>query len=349
MSAWGGYVIIGTTKGIDHVAGYPGITATVDDIDALRRSVLDRVRPAALFRGPRSFDADVQGNVVLVFQVFRHPTGLPASVDGVFWIRTADETRRMEYEEVRRRFVEARDLTAEAAEQAEAAMEKAAGPIRSELHRLARERGHPELRVEPFTVGCVPIGAPRDLGRSGRELLTAFRTAASRAASAFFECFRSPVPDLTEDARATVDGIEIEHSGLQKLRSSHDGVFSAAWTTIVSPLSPGSSTDPSYVESVAALLSGLGLMLIHELVGPSAVFVSLDSGSIYGLPGGGQADRSGVIARHEFTTASRGPGAATAVANGCRLLAERMADASGRITQVRHEEGLNAFLESLLR
>ena len=54
MSTDGGYLIVGTTSGADEVEGYPGVTATPEEVDALRRSVLD---PSSSCRAlPRATD-----------------------------------------------------------------------------------------------------------------------------------------------------------------------------------------------------------------------------------------------------------------------------------------------------
>lgn len=348
MSGFGGYLILGATSGTDTFEGYPGLAVNSDDIDALTRSVMDRVRPHALVRGPMVFDGESEASVVVVFQVPRHPTGLPAAADGIFWIRTGAETRRMDYNEVRRRFSQARDLTEEALRQADEASEAVAEPIRNQLYAIAQQRGHPELRLEPLTVACVPIASSRDLARSGTELLDVFRTSVVRVTAAFSERMSTPLPDLAEPARVTVDGVEAGSNGLQMLLLGHDGIYAAAWTTIVEPLASGSGASPSYVESLAAMLTALGLDMIHRLIGPVAVHISLCSGSTRGLPPNGGVDQSRLVARHEYEAPARGPDAVAATSHGSRLLAVRAFEALGVGSSTSVEADVAAFLSDVL-
>lgn len=91
----------------------------------------------------------------------------------------------MDYSEVRRWFGQVSDFTSDAVEQADRAANMAAEPFRNEYQRTAGQRGHPELQIEPLTVACIPIAAPRDLGMSGTEPLAVFRESVDRIAGAF--------------------------------------------------------------------------------------------------------------------------------------------------------------------
>lgn len=154
------------------------IPVSEDEADRLRRSLLDRVRPSGLFAGPVLLDSDTADRKVAVLQAFSHPLGLPASAKGRFWVRVGAETREMNYDEVRRRFLAAGDLTDSTRDRAATILRSVSAPMAARYLELMSARGHPEIRMLPFAIAFTPLGSPRDLGFSGGDLLSALNRAA---------------------------------------------------------------------------------------------------------------------------------------------------------------------------
>lgn len=361
QSEAGGFVVIGTEAGSDAVTAYPGLDVALDEVENLRRSLLDLVRPVSLIRGPVALPADDADRAILVIEVSPHPLALPAFTSNRFWIRVEDEARPMTYEEVRRRFEVVETDLNPMRNRGRAALSEVAVPITEAVRAAAAERGLDDPQYQPIAVALVPRHPSVDFGRSGRQLRDALR----RIGDAEHAVSRSSGLDehgsaIHDDAIATSRGAMVSHAPFTVLQFGHDSVFAMSVLGILDPWAgySGQALDPRHVEAVLVRSVAVGLRMITEAAGPSEVLVLATSGTIPGaihrstagplpLPVDPARD-VGATANLEFVTPSRGQQAVEAVASGAGLLAQRINDA-GTFDGVHAQEPFVAtYLEAML-
>jgi ribosomal protein S10 len=322
ISASGGYVVIGTEPGEDRVSAYPGLDVQPDQIENLRRSLLDRVRPTPIgMRGPVALPADDGTKTVLAIQVFRHPAGLPASADGRYWLRSHDETRPMDYDEVRRRTEAAATGTGAAVLRSSEELKTVGRPIEAFYRDGLNRRGKPEVPYSPFRLAVVPQTGTRDLGLTGAELQISLKAAGDADAEAY-ERSSGETPyalvDLTQSA-VVVDGLDFDSEvPRRRIRFHHDGVFAGAENIVFDPWDSGVSLDSKEVETMVVRFCGIALRLFQDTVGPTTLYVATESGIIPDAPSS--------IATHSFETPTSGPLAVDSVLKGARVLATRVSE-----------------------
>lgn len=340
QSESGGYVIVGTEPGSDVVTAFPGITIERSDVESLRRSLLDLVRPVSLIRGPVMLPADDESSAVLVIEVFPHPAGLPAHADGKFWTRVDSETRPMSYDEVRRRFEELGTDLGPLRERARTALNDVSKPISEGVQKGALERGVTAPDYRPIAVALIPRHPVVDFGRSGRDLRALLQNVGVKEfAHSFSTGLDKQGSALHDNAIATASGVLVPLAPFEVLQYGHDAVFARAEIGILDPWAgdTGQSLSPASVETAVVRSIAVGLRMITEVAGPAEVLVLATSGTIPGsidryttgsLPiAGDPAREPGTIANVEFLTSSQGLQAAEAVASGAKLLAQRIYDA----------------------
>ena len=231
-SSAGGTILIGaTTKKVGEgsaevIDGFPGIEVDEALWRSIRQGIYDSVRPTPVIED-RLVEVD-GGRVVVVVVVRANPSGLPSSADGRYYQRVGDETKDMDWDEVRRRF--------EAVALQEERSSERADSVRSTTLHLnppvcdddgVHDPAHP---LSPFggIVG-IPFSGPRDLGTTARLLRSVVEQSLSEEAAVWAEHAGAVDPNLVahwdlRDGRgiSSADGY-MWHTRTWRLALQHDG------------------------------------------------------------------------------------------------------------------------------